>query len=420
MSGVALATLANPDPAMIRLPFLAPGPAIAALALASSAVAQSERMTDFGRGPTPLASGRGPTLVVDEGDRSGHGHVRPAHVPCISERQRTAIRTTLTSNQKRLAASGLIGLTTPRADLRFRWPLRASGADPGQFGVHGTSYFVDHDQSGPDDLTDYECGTRTYDMVSGYDHRGTDLFTWPFPWTWMDQNRVQVVAVAPGTVIGRMDGNPDENCFFGGGDWNAIYIRHDDGTTVWYGHLKNGSVANKNVGQRVVGGEYLGVVGSSGNSTGPHLHLEVYNKNGQLVDPFGGPCNSLNQRSRWLDQRPYFDSAINRLMVGEAPVEYPACPGRAITHEVSVIPRGSIAYLTTFYRDQLDSQVSMYRLRRPSGTLFESWDHTSDAPHYAASWWWWASIIPVEEEAGVWRFEVEYEGRTYVLEFLVV
>ncbi|HEX8834481.1 MAG TPA: M23 family metallopeptidase, partial [Abditibacteriaceae bacterium] len=62
---------------------------------------------------------------------------------------------------------------------------------------------------------------------------------------------------------------------------NTIIIDHGDGTTSLYGHASKLGVR---AGQPIRGGEYIGNVGSTGYSTGPHLHFEV-RKNGRPVDP---------------------------------------------------------------------------------------------------------------------------------------
>jgi murein DD-endopeptidase MepM/ murein hydrolase activator NlpD len=64
---------------------------------------------------------------------------------------------------------------------------------------------------------------------------------------------------------------------------NTIIIDHGDGTTSLYGHASKLSVRQ---GQPVRAGEYIGNVGSTGWSTGPHLHFEV-RKNGKPVNPRG-------------------------------------------------------------------------------------------------------------------------------------
>lgn len=56
----------------------------------------------------------------------------------------------------------------------------------------------------------------------------------------------------------------------------------EDGTEVWYAHQDTPSVM---LGQTVEIGHPIGTVGSSGNSTGPHLHLEVRPAGGAPVDP---------------------------------------------------------------------------------------------------------------------------------------
>ena len=69
--------------------------------------------------------------------------------------------------------------------------------------------------------------------------------------------------------------------------WDGSYgyktvVRLEDGSVLWYCHQD--SVAGR-VGQRLAAGDVLGFVGSSGNVTGAHLHLEV-RRDGQLVDPY--------------------------------------------------------------------------------------------------------------------------------------
>lgn len=66
----------------------------------------------------------------------------------------------------------------------------------------------------------------------------------------------------------------------GYGKW--IEIKHDDGTKSRYGHLNSRAVQ---VGTKVAAGQEIGKMGSTGTSTGSHLHFEVINAQGQKVDP---------------------------------------------------------------------------------------------------------------------------------------
>ncbi|URN12167.1 M23 family metallopeptidase [Streptomyces radiopugnans] len=59
---------------------------------------------------------------------------------------------------------------------------------------------------------------------------------------------------------------------WGGAYGNQVVIRHSDGRYSQYGHLSSLSVS---AGQTVNTGQQIGAVGSTGNSTGPHLHFEI-------------------------------------------------------------------------------------------------------------------------------------------------
>lgn len=66
-----------------------------------------------------------------------------------------------------------------------------------------------------------------------------------------------------------------------GGYGNAVMIALDNGFTTLFGHMSTISVS---AGDRVAPGQIVGLVGSTGNSTGPHLHYSIF-LNGQPIDP---------------------------------------------------------------------------------------------------------------------------------------
>ncbi|UQX12111.1 M23 family metallopeptidase [Candidatus Mycobacterium methanotrophicum] len=80
-------------------------------------------------------------------------------------------------------------------------------------------------------------------------------------------------AVSDGVVI---DAGPTA----GYGMW--VKLRHVDGTVTLYGHINSTMVS---VGERVLAGDQIAIMGNRGNSTGPHLHFEVLLGGGQRIDP---------------------------------------------------------------------------------------------------------------------------------------
>jgi murein DD-endopeptidase MepM/ murein hydrolase activator NlpD len=114
----------------------------------------------------------------------------------------------------------------------------------------------------------------------------------------MDNNEVAVIAAAPGAIVLKQDGNFDRSCGFNANPWNGVIIQHADGSRAWYVHMKKSSVTAKPVGATVASGEYLGIVGSSGSSSGPHLHFELHDAGNQVIDPYFQPARIRKQAMR--------------------------------------------------------------------------------------------------------------------------
>lgn len=87
----------------------------------------------------------------------------------------------------------------------------------------------------------------------------------------------EVVAAREGTVVSAYSGcthdyGKSESCGCGGGYGNYVIIEHSDGKTSLYGHL---SAVYVSYGDYVSQGQLIGLVGSTGYSSGPHLHFET-------------------------------------------------------------------------------------------------------------------------------------------------
>jgi murein DD-endopeptidase MepM/ murein hydrolase activator NlpD len=98
-----------------------------------------------------------------------------------------------------------------------------------------------------------------------YNHKGVDI---PRP------IGSPIYAMASGKVV---KAGPSSG--FG----NLIIIDHGNGLSSWYGHMYSSGVL-VSTGQYVKGGQRIGSVGNAGQSTGPHLHIEVH-KNGSTQNP---------------------------------------------------------------------------------------------------------------------------------------
>lgn len=172
----------------------------------------------------------------------------------------------------------------PPPALQYAWPMPGEDAD--EWVINN---YVDLDAT--PGVRDYRGGAKSYNG-----HRGIDIDVPTF--RAMDNN-FPIYASAQGVVLALTDVNFDRNtsCV---GAWNFVTVGHPNGWKSIYGHLKQGSVV-VNIGDIVEPGMTLGVVGSSGCSTAPHLHLETVNRDGATVEPF--------LEGMWLNP-PVYDTPI--------------------------------------------------------------------------------------------------------------
>lgn len=137
---------------------------------------------------------------------------------------------------------------------------------------------------------DFGCGRQTYDG-----HKGTDF---AIPDEQVMAQGVPVFASATGEVLRVRDGiedrrlrNPTDRSRIEGQECgNGVVIDHGQGWETQYCHLRRGSIAVK-PGDRVNSDTTLGMVGTSGLTSFPHVHITVTHE-GEVIDPFVGPKTS--------------------------------------------------------------------------------------------------------------------------------
>jgi murein DD-endopeptidase MepM/ murein hydrolase activator NlpD len=111
----------------------------------------------------------------------------------------------------------------------------------------------------------YTSFARRSGYYKGNFHKGVDIGA---------PKGTELLAAKSGTVSISKGG-------YNGGYGNYIEIKHDDGTRTRYGHNSKNLVK---VGQRVEQGQVIAYVGSTGRSTGPHVHFEVRDSKGNQLE----------------------------------------------------------------------------------------------------------------------------------------
>jgi murein DD-endopeptidase MepM/ murein hydrolase activator NlpD len=200
-----------------------------------------------------------------------------------------------------LAACGGGEEEIPRGRVQFGFPVA-------QVELINQFIGVDHDPV-------VQAGGAASAICTSYDGR---LFPWCYDehhgsdyildgdFEQMDNGSATVIAAADGVVTEIHDGEYDR-CHLDGDMVscdgfpmvaNKVVIEHADGVMASYLHLKNGSLL-VTAGQTVTCGTPLALIGSSGNSSFPHLHFEV-EVDGVVLDPYAGEHSQ--PETWWADQ----------------------------------------------------------------------------------------------------------------------
>ncbi|MDU8909691.1 M23 family metallopeptidase [Aestuariicoccus sp. MJ-SS9] len=201
--------------------------------------------------------------------------------------------------------------------MRLLWAILASAAAPAAAEVAfldlpldctlgKTCFIEDYVDADPGPgQADYACGLKSRDG-----HRGTDIALLSFD---AMAAGVPVRAAAAGRVDALRDGMTDRPYspeiaeeLRGRECGNAVRIVHGNGYQTLYCHMKMGSVA-VTPGTVVAAGDVLGLVGLSGQTNYPHVHISVL-KDGQPVDPFNPaaePGCDTNRETLWKEPIPY-------------------------------------------------------------------------------------------------------------------
>jgi hypothetical protein len=327
---------------------------------------------------------------------------------CVTPAQRRSIQERL--HRARLALPAEPTAAERSAAVRFRHPMVWKADLEGLYHAGVLTAQADHNPlSGS---LDYACGARSCDG-----HTGTDYMAFPFPWWAMDQDLAEVVAAAPGKILLKDDGHFDRNCSLPDSNWNAVYIIHSDGSVAWYGHLKSGSLTAKAVGESVAAGEYLGIAGSSGRSTGPHLHFELRDASGNWLDPYEGGCGNAAD-SWWLEQRPYRDTRIAAVGFHASIPDWLLCadPGEDAIDWRHTFYKGDEAYIGVYLQAPYTGLDIGVRVLDPMGRVATILRHDF-AGSAVAGFALFSLDLAHSDAYGTWTVDIQVGDETVVRTF---
>lgn len=266
-------------------------------------------------------------------------------------------------------------------------------------GQYGEEFIIVNyvDWSQGSDWYDYKCSSKTYKG-----HQGTDFLIRSF--VAMDSG-VAVLAAASGTVFIVKDDlfDREKQSDVSKGFGNFIGLSHSNAYQTYYAHIKKGSAKVKS-GDFVNAGDTLAFIGSSGNSTDPHLHFEVWYDSTYVVDPFEGTCG--NSATLWLNPIDY-DTSFNIWKSGLINFQPNLNTLREEPDSKDVFNSNidkTITYWNICYGVRKDDLFTI-RWSRSNGQEWFSYDYTADKDYWY--YYYWSYIdVPILPDEGIWTVEL--------------
>ncbi|HLM35656.1 MAG TPA: M23 family metallopeptidase [Gaiellaceae bacterium] len=253
-------------------------------------------------------------------------------------------------------------------------------------------------------IRDPWCGSRTYDG-----HTGEDVIIRSFR---EQAIGVPVFAALDGRVNSVQEGNKDTSYGTQTLPWdNHVLLDAGHGQLQVYGHLRRGSVTVKE-GDWVVAGQQLGLTGSSGNSSWPHLHFTTM-LDFEPTDPWPGPCRP--GPSGWAQ-----DPAVgDDLYVRDFTFSADGFAGRRNLPWDEATRTGSFASgrRNVDFRVELGNAASVssvsVRFVRPDGSTALADDPAVGFSRWRQTYGTWRYAVDLDV-VGPWRLLVAFDGHTLV------
>jgi murein DD-endopeptidase MepM/ murein hydrolase activator NlpD len=260
--------------------------------------------------------------------------------------------------------------------------------------------FVDLDPGSG--VKDFDCSG-----YAGNGHKGHDSDIDSFK---RQEIGVPIFAALDGTVVDAHDGEFDMQTTAPNVPANFVVLAHGGGQYALYWHMKKGSVA-VSINQFVPAGTQIGLTGSSGISTGPHLHFEsVYA--GTFYEPYAGPCRP--GASNYVSQIPIRRESYARdFAVSNAPFSGNA----GLPYDEAVRTGSFVTGLhTVYFKIHLggDMPVNLgyrVRFRRPDGTIaLDAPGSLGNGSPFHGGWLWFGYNLSFNV-TGTWHILFDLNGQ---------